>query len=346
MTNQFGSQDLLDLIMGEGTYSANSIYLLRNTGSNANPSFDEDHTQKIIPGMGLEQLTPAVVDWNNDGKPDIICGDRTGNLNLYLNNSADPDNPTFAAGTRVKLAGVGKLGGSIAVAIGDLSGNHLPNLLIGRDDGTVLYAQNTGKLGEPSFFLPATPLKGILPPDYHYIAPRDWWKGGVQGAPYELLACVNPKIEPGFTFPEGENSKYALKFFVWPVKNNNFQRYYPPVENQWNDHIIGCGEKYPLDLKLNKTYRVHFWVKADRNVSGFYYKFFAWRGQNLTGGIQPRDVITPVDVGTSWTESTTEFKIENPDDPTTTNWGYRFEFHFPGQPTVYLDDVSIQEESE
>jgi len=24
--------------------------------------------------MGLEQLTPAVVDWNNDGKPDIICG--------------------------------------------------------------------------------------------------------------------------------------------------------------------------------------------------------------------------------------------------------------------------------
>jgi len=30
--------------------------------------------------MGLEQLTPAVVDWNNDGKPDIICGDRTGYL--------------------------------------------------------------------------------------------------------------------------------------------------------------------------------------------------------------------------------------------------------------------------
>ena len=32
-TNLFGSSSGLDLIMGDGTYSANSIYLLRNTGS-------------------------------------------------------------------------------------------------------------------------------------------------------------------------------------------------------------------------------------------------------------------------------------------------------------------------
>jgi hypothetical protein len=134
LTDLFSSQNVLDLIMGEGTYSANSIYLLRNTGSNASPSFDEDHTQMIIPGMGLEQLTPAVVDWNNDGKPDIICGNRTGYLNLYLNNSADPTNPTFAPGVHVKIAGVEQLGRATTVTVCDLTGNHLPNLLIGRDD--------------------------------------------------------------------------------------------------------------------------------------------------------------------------------------------------------------------
>ena len=73
-----GAGNPLDLVMGEGTYSANSIYLLHNLNNSAQPEFNEDHLQKIIPGMGLEQLTPSVIDWNNDGKPDVICGDRTG----------------------------------------------------------------------------------------------------------------------------------------------------------------------------------------------------------------------------------------------------------------------------
>ena len=70
-TTAFNGNNLYDLVMGEGTYSANSIFLLHNTDSNDHPMFDEDHFKRMIPGMGLEQLTPAVVDWNNDGKPDV-----------------------------------------------------------------------------------------------------------------------------------------------------------------------------------------------------------------------------------------------------------------------------------
>ena len=44
-------------------------------------------TTKIIPGYGREHLTPQVVDWNNDGKPDIICGERAGYVDLFLNTS-------------------------------------------------------------------------------------------------------------------------------------------------------------------------------------------------------------------------------------------------------------------
>ena len=342
MTTMFNQQNVLDLIMGEGSYSANSIYLLRNTGTNTNPSFDENHMEKIVPGLGLEQLTPAVLDWNNDGKPDIICGDRTGFIDLFLNTTTDPDHPTFAPPSHVRIAGVEKLGNSITVSIGDLTGNQLPNLLIGRDDGTILYALNTGRIGAPAFNIPAQPIKGVLPADYHYSAPTNWSSNGAWGSSYEVLSCVNPQLEPGFAFPEGENSKYALKFFVWPAKNRYFtERFNPPVENNWNEHFVGCNQH--ILLELNQKYRVHFWVKATGNFSDLHYKLYADRISRP--GFRGYDVINPIDARASWSEVTSEITVSNPDDKTVTNWGYRFEVDFAGQPTLYIDDVQIEKES-
>jgi hypothetical protein len=342
MTKVFGSGNEWDLIIGEGTYSANSIYLLRDTNSGGTPTFDEDHLQKIIPGMGSEQLTPAVIDWNNDGKPDIICGDRTGYINLFLNNSTDPSQPTFTTGTHVAVGGLQKLGNSVTVAVADLTGNHLPNLLIGKDDGTVVYALNTGKLGAPAFTTPATPIKGVLPPSYHYTSLRTWYKIGAYGAPDELVAAVNPQIEPGFAFPSGEQSKYALKFSVWPVTNTFFlQRYYPPIENLYTEHIIRCNQRFTV--KLNKRYRIHFWMKADDTVQQFTYALDP--GRVLRIGYHAPYIMNPLDSGTSsWTEISTDFKVSDPDDPTVTTWSYSFEFRFVGQTTFYIDDFQIQEE--
>ena len=339
LTSAF-SGNALDLIMGEGTYSANSIYLLRNTGSNGSLSFDEDHLQKIIPGMGLEQLTPVVLDWNNDGKPDILCGSRTGFLVLYLNNSTDPSNPTFAPGVHIKIGGVEKLGDSITVAVADLTGNHLPNLLIGKNDGTISYALNTGKLGAPQFNTPPTPLKGVLPPDYHYIAPILWSKEGVWGVPDELVACVNSQNEPNFTLPEGSKTKYALKFSVWPVKNICFpERYYPPEENWGNEHILRCHQGFRL--KLNKRYRLHFWVKEEGNVDNL--RFYLIPDPAYDAPFQPPHFLRPVSGGSSWTEVSEDIRIDNSSDPAMTTWGYGMEFRFNGQATFYLDDVQIQE---
>lgn len=344
LTGLFGSLNSLDLVMGEGTYSANSIYLLRNMNSGGNPVFDEDHVQKIIPGMGLEQLTPAVVDWNNDGKPDILSGGRTGFLNLYLNTSTDPTQPTFTSGTHVKVGGLEKLGNSITVTVCDLTGNHLPNLLIGKDDGTIVYAVNTGTLGAPVFNSPATPLKGVLPPDYHYVRPRDWMKTGAWGAPDELIACVNPQLEPGFAFPPGETTKYALKFSVWPVKNINFlERYYPPVEDFLREHVIYAPQRF--DLALNKRYRLHFWAKTTSgNLSDLRYRLGAASFPH--DGFRGYDVMNPVSVGSSWTEESFDVRIDNPKDKTITTWNYGLEFRFTGQPTLYLDDVQLQEEAD
>jgi hypothetical protein len=343
MTTAFSTsptQPLLDLIVGEGTYSANSIYLLRNINSNSNPSYSEDKMQKIIPGMGLEQLTPAVVDWNNDGKPDIITGDRTGYLTLFLNTSKDPDNITFDTGTRIKIGGVDKFGTATTVSIGDLSGNHLPNLLIGTADGTILYALNTGKLGAPDFSTPAAPLKGELPPDYHHIASGDWHQDQAYGAPYELVSCVNPEIEKGFKFPEGQKTKYALKFWVFPYTNVFFkERYYPVAEDELREHDIICPAGYTI--KLNVHYKIHFWVKSLGNVSNFRYRV---RAANIDrDGFHGYDVENPINAGTSWSEVNDEFEIRNPDDKTVTTWPYSLEIRSNGQTTFYLDDVQIQE---
>jgi hypothetical protein len=236
---------------------------------------------------------------------------------------------------------VQKLGNSITVAIGDLTGNHLPNLLIGSDDGTVLYALNTGKLGAPVFNTPTTPLKGVLPPNYHYVSPKDWFQDQAYGVPYEVLACVNPQLEPGFTFPEGEKSKYALKFSVWPVKSVYFpERYYPRVEDQWTEHLIRGRQGFELDL--NRRYRVHFWIKADRNVSDLRYMVVA--GQSDRVGFHGYSVTNPVSAGSSWTEVSDEIKISNPRDPTVTTWHYdELQFRFTGQATFYVDDIQIQE---
>lgn len=341
-TTAFGGSNVYDLVMGEGTYSANSIWFLHNTDTNDHPMYDEDHLKRIIPGMGLEQLTPSVVDWNNDGKPDIICGDRTGFIDLFLNNSTDQTNPTFAPGVHVKIAGEEKMGNSITATVCDLSNNHLPNLLIGKDDGTLLYAVNSGTPGNPQFNKPAMPLKGVLPPTYHYTSLTQWVKWGAWGAPYEMLGATNPQLEPGFSFPDGVAAKYALRFWVWPYKNLYFQRYYMPEENQWNEHVIHCQQGFTI--KMNTRYVMHFWVMAPENsVSDFRY--------GITDGGRPDQKWTPPGVGgdiptsSTWTEVTKNFRIDNEPDPSIKEYGYAFEFRFHGQEPFYISDLQIQEDN-
>lgn len=341
-TTAFNTNNILDLVMGEGTYSANSIWLLHNTDTNSDPTFTEDHTRRIIPGMGLEDLTPNVVDWNNDGKPDVICGDRTGYLDLYLNNSTDLSNPTFAPPVHVSVGGQENFGQAITVTVCDLSNNHRPNLLIGRDDGTILYAINNGTPGNPQFTTPPLPLKGVLPPTYHYISPSLWRKDGAWGAPYEMVGCTNPQLEPGFTFPDGVKSKYALRFWVWPLAPTRFQRYYMPEETEYNQHSINCVQG--VTLKMNTRYLLHFWVLAPGNsVTDFRYL--------LSDGGRPGKAWTPpgvsgdIPTSSSWTEVTRSFEISNEPDPSLKEYGYGFHFLFRGQEPFYIDDLQIQEDN-
>lgn len=333
--------ELFDLVVGEGTYSANSIYLFKNTNANASPGYTEANMQKIIPGMGLEQLTPTVLDWNNDGKPDILAGDRTGYLNLFLNTSTNPAHPTFAPGTHVSIGGVEKLGGFITVSVADLTGNKLPNLLIGTDAGTVLYATNKGKIGQPDFSDAPAPLKGVNPFP-KILASTSWIRGYPAGVPNELVVCTNPTLEPNFKFPPNETTKYALKFFLYPIIDPIFtRRYYPEVEDFLHEHAISCTSGTAM-LKPKTRYRVHLWAKADSTIQGLYI-LFSTGYHTKKGGAGGASKSMEISAGLDWTETDRTIEFDLP-DATDEAAPFGIQFRFRGQGALYLDDMTIRED--
>ncbi|OHE82832.1 MAG: hypothetical protein A2107_02000 [Verrucomicrobia bacterium GWF2_62_7] len=73
----------LDLIVGEGTYSANSVWIYLNTGSAQNPKFEDGSKYPLAYGEGREQLTPTTCDWDGDGLLDLIVGEREGRICFF-----------------------------------------------------------------------------------------------------------------------------------------------------------------------------------------------------------------------------------------------------------------------
>ena len=333
---------VLDLIMGEGTYSANSIYLLSNKGTTADPTFTKEFQQKIIPGMGLEQLTPVVVDWNNDGKPDILTGDRTGGITVFLNSSSDPTHPTFSSGQQLSIGGATSFGKFITVAIADLTGNHLPNLIIGNDTGNLVYARNDGKLGAPSFTSAPVPLKGVNPYP-KILVPQNWVEDQPQGIPYEMMVCVNPTIEKGFTFPDGSKAQYAFKFYHFPAANTLFpeQRYLDDeTQNAWHAHRIFCTDH--IMVKTNTRYKFHVWVKGE-NITNMSFEM--WNHHIFKGDMRAEGTSHDMDVSSDWSEYTSDFSFDDSAEPIGSGpYVTQLRLHFAGQGPLYLSDATVTEE--
>jgi hypothetical protein len=322
------------LIMGEGTYSANSIYLLTNEGSNLNPVFKETSTLKIIPGMGREHLVPQVVDWNNDGKPDVITGERAGYIDVFLNTTTDPNHPQFDKGQTVKFGGTDVVGPFTTVAVGDLTGNKLPNLAISDSDGSILYAENHGSQGNPQFdMLKAihgnNPLPKILPAS-------GWIIDKALGIPYINLVCANKKVESNFEPPSPEFTS-ALKCYTEPHDwNKDFpDQFYPQEDTHW---IRFNGSN--VTLKPHVRYKLSFWVKSMGNVSNLVYWFWAY--DNATGSTIA--VTKPISSSEEWTQFTDSFSYELPGNVKADSFDFIFRIAFNGQPTLYFDGFHLTEE--
>jgi len=198
----------MDLLLGEGSYSANNIHLLLNDGTDASPKFTEGNRFVVAFGDGKEQLTPAVADFNGDGNHDLVVGDREGKLSLYLSKPG-PWSPgeevPFASLISEKGGRTISYSGIVSVAAGDLTGDGLNDLLVGQANGEIDFIKNVGSATEPAFQKVA--LKGNK--SDKKVADVSGWEidfGKFRGNFYGVIQTVSAGDIEGFEPAEGKSA--------------------------------------------------------------------------------------------------------------------------------------------
>lgn len=295
-----------DLIVGEGSYSANNVHLLLNVGSAAGPVFSEEKRQALALGEGNMQLSPALADVNGDGKLDILAIDRQGRIGAYIR----PD--TWKFGDSISRSGyLSKAGGLVkeevqaflqgsglpTVATGDLNGDGLFDLVFGRSNGRIAWAPNKGTKEQPKFEN-ATDLQGEKPKPESFLRPSEWDMnlGMNRGNFYIAADCVTAESDPQAKPVEG---KHALKFFYTPSVNKlvpaplitfpfisvrgHKEGLFGSIYSATSD-IRGIGapskliimRQERLDYEIGKTYTISLQTKGAR-VSGGKINF-TWTG--------------------------------------------------------------------
>lgn len=360
----FTKSNRRDLILGEGTYSANNIYYYPNGGSDQNPRFSEKTRQILIRGMGREHLTPQMIDWNNDGMPDIMTGERDGSVTVFLCKSNDPKKFDFDPNPiQVKFGSSTKLGPLSNPVPADLNGDNLFDLVTGRTSGRVAVAYNKGKPGAPEFDSPAE-LKGTQIYS-KYASPTGWSLIAPPESTYHVLRLVSgddPEkltgtdkdralltYEAGFSPPPDSTGKFSAKLDFLPVKSEIFTTLIPvPSDAQYKIRYDGS-----LLLKPETDYEISFWIKGN-----------GWTGSNLYLKAGERVTVTDAkgekkylwlnyskndgfSVPGGWSKITKTFRYEKPREVADTEKKQPVSFELSivliGKGICYLDDVTAIE---
>jgi hypothetical protein len=144
---------------GDGDYDVavglddGSVAYLENTGSATNPSFDR-RTGSNNPFDGVSFGNDAklgAADIDGDGDLDIVAGKANGEL-AYLENTGSATNPSYTqrTGSGNPFSGL-SVGGSSAPALTDVDNDGTIDAVVGSQDGSVKYLENTGTPTNPSY---------------------------------------------------------------------------------------------------------------------------------------------------------------------------------------------------
>ena len=146
------ADDRKDLLVGQ---SKGTIKIFLNTGTDENPTFDGGRALQLgnINIIDVQaQATPTVVDWNNDGRKDLVVGSRYGRIYIYLNEGTDTE-PVFLTETFVQKDGLDLIVPShrSSPVVLDLDGDGSKDILTGNTYGQLLFYSNVGTDEEPRF---------------------------------------------------------------------------------------------------------------------------------------------------------------------------------------------------
>ena len=144
-----------DLLMGLADGKV-KIYL--NTATDDAPAFDGGTLLQVGPVGSkvdinvLGRATPSAVDWNNDGRKDLVVGRYDGKISIFINEGADTA-PDFLAMIYAQSSGTDLIvpGARSSPVVLDLDGDGRKDILTGNTAGQVLFYANTGLDQAPVF---------------------------------------------------------------------------------------------------------------------------------------------------------------------------------------------------
>ncbi|MGC1482097.1 MAG: VCBS repeat-containing protein [Chthoniobacterales bacterium] len=366
-----------DLIIGEGSYSANNIHLAINEGTNGSPTFSQTNRHVIAFGDGREQLTPAVVDYNGDGRPDLLVAARDGKVGVYLQGD-EPWKPGVELPFSSFLSVGGKplsVRGIATVTAGDLNGDELFDVVVGQADGAVSYALNAGTKQEPKFsaltdFAGATPFPQMKWPSGWDLAlgidrgNNLVFASVVEEDPAEGKSCLKIGYVPNFNqiMPSPINELPARTNFKLDDKTSS--RYSATeLMDEAASNLIMVRQRTASRFAIGETYTLSFKVKgngisnAEAVVS---YEQFKQTGEDkITRGDRGRAKVKRArlferkrekksfSAGSNWSEIkasvTPRFDERELNEAGPTN-AVDLEFVFemePGTGVLYIDDVKL-----
>ena len=139
----------LDLITGERDGYVR-IYL--NTGTREAPVFS-GFTRLQVGGSDFQTLSskPFIVDWNNNGKLDVLVGADNGLIYLLLN-TGTRENPQFSSAVPLQAGSSNMTAGTRASPVAvDWTRNGKKDIIVGVTDGTLHLFENIGTDASPVF---------------------------------------------------------------------------------------------------------------------------------------------------------------------------------------------------
>ena len=147
-----------DLVVGEKNGALGQVRVYLNQGTAAVPSFDafqyaqSNGSALSVSASGCLGVFPRLVQWDADGKKDLLIGRHDGTVEIYLNQNTNAD-PLFGGAAKVQVGGsnidVGDRATSLPI---DWDNDNDIDLVVGALDGRVrLYINGSLPGASPTF---------------------------------------------------------------------------------------------------------------------------------------------------------------------------------------------------
>ena len=140
-----------DMILG---HRDGTVFLYRNVGSDSDPRFEKHDVARHTDGQPVDiglLSHPVAVDWNNNGKFDLVVGNDPGLVTVFLNVGSETE-PVFDEGRYLKDGGGELIMGVHSVfTFSDFNGDGRQDLIAGQEEEVLRIFPNVGTPREPEF---------------------------------------------------------------------------------------------------------------------------------------------------------------------------------------------------